>query len=681
MLSRRARRVLLCAGMPALYIILALLYTWPMALWWQRAIPANSIGRLDGWQNTWHLWWTARALSHGDNPYTTTLIYYPDGVGMFWQTLNAPLGALMAPITLTLGNIAAYNIAIWLSFVLGGLCMFLLAHHLTRHRLAALVAGAAFVLAPFHYTRILDGSLEHASIQWLPLYLYLLIIASERGGWWRSAAAAGCFVCITLSSWYYGSYTALVSLVYTGLLLRQGWPPVLRAARVGGLICLVLVPLILLNRPDTSFSNLDYRQRLHSADLAGFLLPSPLHPLWGYPWGWLTSHGIGDWNVALGWSVLGLALIGLRAHWRTCWPWGLLLLLTLLLTLGPELQAGGHATGLPMPFELLNMLPGMAMGQRPVYWIAYSALFISLLAAYGTMALCQTPARRVLLAGCLAFGLFELHPGPLPADQYTLHPFFRTLAAEQPRAALLELPGFWWSSTAMRDQPHHHWPISGGYIARPGGYYPFMRQTPGLQVLWYEATWQEDILEPTEQAQMLTALDAAGFRYVVLRRTVAGPDRSERLQRRLEAVFQAQPPLVDDAELLVYRVPQRTGTAPILLSLGEGWHEVEYAADRRWRWIKDRAAIWITNPGPTPRVVALRLSLEAFGSESRPLHLALDDTDLGEITILSGTAHVYPLQILVPPGRHSLLLEGRTAGVDYDGRALSVVATHIQLVE
>src|SRR5262249_49481856 len=132
------------AGACVLYLGLALVYTWPLAISWWRAIPANGIGRLDGWQAAWHLWWTAQALAQGHNPYDTLLLFYPDGVNLFRQTLSAPLGVLMAPLTLSAGPVVAYNMALLLSFVLCGLFTYLLAYHLTGDTLAALVAGALF---------------------------------------------------------------------------------------------------------------------------------------------------------------------------------------------------------------------------------------------------------------------------------------------------------------------------------------------------------------------------------------------------------------------------------------------------------------------------------------------------------------------------------------------------------
>src|SRR5262249_7395909 len=162
------------------------------------------------------------------------------------------------------------------------------------------------------------------------------------------------------------------------------------------------------------------------------------------------------------------------------------------------LRVAGYDTGLPMPYALLNLLPPLRLGQRPIYMIAFGALLLSLLAAYGLVALWSTRATRLLALGCLACAAVEYYPGVLPTDQPQLHPFFASLAA-QPHEALLELPDLWWSSASMRDQLSHHWPITGGYIARRDGRYPFMHQTPGVRQLWSEQPFENDVLAPSEE--------------------------------------------------------------------------------------------------------------------------------------------------------------------------------------
>ncbi len=670
--------MLLLAGL--LYLGIALVYTWPLLRWWNQAIPANSIGQLDGWQHTWHLWWTASALAQGQNPYFTPMLFYPDGISMFNQTLNAPTGVLMAPVTLTAGPIAAYNLAVLLSFVLGGLFTYLLTYHLTRHHIASIAAGGLFVLAPFHFGRLLDGQLEHTSIQWLPLYMYLLVRTAEHGGNIRIGVLALCLVFITLSSWYYGVYLALLSVIYALLVWQQqGRQAFLRLVGAGVLSLLLLLPLVLpmlTYDPDWRHT---YRQSVHSADLLGFLLPPPFHPLWGWPWGWLIRPEMGDWLSSIGWSSLALALIGLRACWRQSWRWGVLLVSSLVFALGPVLIVGGYETGIPMPYAILNVIPGLREAQRPIYWLALSSLLLSVLAAYGLRALWQTWATRLLAVGCLVFALVEFYPGPLPYDVYQPHPFFASLS-EQPREALLELPQIWWSSAGMRDQMLHEWPIAGGYVSRRrDNSYPFMQQAPGIQAIWDHEDFQSDIVQPTERSQVLEALDAAGLRYVVLRRTIGPEWIREENEKQLAEVFGQQAPAVDDEELLVYRVPRHT-SLPVLVAVADGWYEREKQDERRWRWIEDRAAIALINPGEDTRHVLLSIAMSAHQT-AQPLQVFLDERHLGSFQVEADFLRTYRLDVALPPGRHQVFLVPSEHHPAADGRRLSIMVTGVRLTQ
>ena len=73
----------------------------------------------------WYLRWVPFALSHGLNPLFTSYLDFPDGINLMWQTSVPLLGLLLAPITLTLGPIFAYNLLMTASMALAAWCAFL----------------------------------------------------------------------------------------------------------------------------------------------------------------------------------------------------------------------------------------------------------------------------------------------------------------------------------------------------------------------------------------------------------------------------------------------------------------------------------------------------------------------------------------------------------------------------
>ena len=105
---------------------------------------------------------------------------------------------------------------------------------------------------------------------------------------------------------------------------------------------------------------------LFSADLAGYALPTQLHPLLGgLIRAWSRLGAAARWQpfpvnkgqqIYLGYVALALAVLG---SWRgrrrgETWFWVASALLFFLLTLGPSLRVAGHDTGIPLPFRLME---------------------------------------------------------------------------------------------------------------------------------------------------------------------------------------------------------------------------------------------------------------------------------------------------------------------------------------
>ena len=109
----------------AVYLLATVVFTWPLALNLTTAIPGDGF---DGWQNYWNQWWIKQVLvDRLANPLYTDAIYHPTGVTLYFQTLNPFNGITTLPVQIAFGLIAAYNAVVFLSWVLAGYGMFLLA--------------------------------------------------------------------------------------------------------------------------------------------------------------------------------------------------------------------------------------------------------------------------------------------------------------------------------------------------------------------------------------------------------------------------------------------------------------------------------------------------------------------------------------------------------------------------
>jgi hypothetical protein len=597
------------------YLLLALAVTWPLPLHLGDRIIANEPGQNDGYLGIWNIWWTAQALISGSNPYFTPLLFYPQGLDLFWQTLSLPQGLLALPITLTLGPLPAYNLLILASFVLGGYFTFLLVGHILRDTAptalrdpAAMLAGAVYAFSPFHMQKVLDAQLEVAAIQWLPLFALTLLLLLERRRWYWALAAGGMLLVVGLGTWYYG----LFSLIYTGLAAGL-WairpvaatgnpkphaadttnPPATARLTFGnwqfnlstllwGLVpiaiwLLLMTPRLigLLQTGDELLGDARLEQVDAVADLVAFWLPNPNHPLWGDA---ISRYAVGLyrepilWNVSLGIVASVLGLIGLIHAWRDGWRWAVLGVFSAAIALGAELQINGWQTGLAMPYAFIRDLPGIRASHRPNHIVLITILATAVFCGYAAVYLLKRVRRRRLLTAGLLLALFwiDAWTGAPPLFARAVpEPYTRMPAAD---GAILPIPLHinFSNSENLWYQTHHGWPIIGGFIGREPPY-PRARYAPGIAELRVGSAEPDDILEPGWPELARESLAAQNIRYVMYHRKTMGSSLPYMLDlidtMGLEADY-------NDDLISIYPVPAPEQPRP-LAYLGPGWERIE----------------------------------------------------------------------------------------------------------
>jgi hypothetical protein len=405
----------------ALYLAATVVFTWPLALNLTTAIPGDSF---DGWQNYWNQWWIKQALiDRLANPLVTDQLYSPTGVSLYFHTLNPFNGVTTLPIQLAFGLIPAYNAVVFLSWVLAGYGMFLLARwviggerrgargeYSTQRRedaegrrerfrvdpldprnprsifLAPFVAGLVYTLSPFHMAHLL-GHMQVMSLQWMPFYILALLrslqLAEAGRPWQRAALWAGFFLILTgLSDWYFVLYlflfTALTLLWHWGAPPgRFGWRKlgrVLAPPLVAGLFFAValsfwLVPMVLeatrfrfMVRPSADLYIL-------SASVMDFLVPNRLHTLFrpdSFTWIGNQIAPVSERTIAIGYTALALAVAALALAWRKAAFWWVMAIFFFVLALGPQWQ-WGDITWADIPTAALN-------GEELASWTPYGLL-------------------------------------------------------------------------------------------------------------------------------------------------------------------------------------------------------------------------------------------------------------------------------------------------------------------
>ena len=154
-------------GTLLLYLLLAIVVTWPMASHMDSRVPGIEKG--DVWDHLWSMDWTRRALVESDvalffNPQA----YIPEGLLLFPMNLVNELFSV--PLQLLFGTVAAYNLMTIILLVFAAWAAFRLALHMAGSRAAALVAGTVFGFTPCVLSSLPNGTPETLSAGWMTVF-------------------------------------------------------------------------------------------------------------------------------------------------------------------------------------------------------------------------------------------------------------------------------------------------------------------------------------------------------------------------------------------------------------------------------------------------------------------------------------------------------------------------------
>jgi hypothetical protein len=491
---RRHLRVL------SLYSLFALILTWPLATHFTTHMPGNAI---DDPSLGWNLWWIKTRLVVQANPdiFHVGWMFHPIDINLAFYTLTPLNGLLSVPLQTSLSLIIANNLILLSSFVLSGYGMFLLVRSLLppapirSAKISSIsipispITGAAFfagLIYAFAAPKLFYAALGQyniASSQWIPFcVLYVLRIGQSRDlrGDLRNAALAGAFLIFqTWAELTYASFLLIFIAIYFLWLLvsrlRPGSPPTLHAFRLtlpfflmALIFALGLFPFLWAMLPDLRtegdfFTSGGGFSDTFSADLAGYLLPTRLHPLLGE---WVARlpfpNDVGQ-QIFLGYSVLALALLGAwrglqtrNAERRTqTWFWLLTTLFFWWLTLGPYVRWLGQPTPIPGPFGLISLLPFFNGNRYPSRYGVMVLVCVAVLAGWGGYRVLRAVSSRSALRSrvrithyalstvLVTLFLLEHLSLPLPLNDFRIPPIYQTLAQQPGDLVVLELPTGW----------------------------------------------------------------------------------------------------------------------------------------------------------------------------------------------------------------------------------------------
>lgn len=404
----------------AAYVVLALAYTWPLALHMASSVPHD---RGDPLLVAWVLWWSTRTVPLTAAWWNAPAFYPSTGVLAFSEHFLG-LAPISAPVILLSHDpLLAYNVAFLASYVLSGIAGYLLGFVLTGRRAAAFVAGTAFAFAPYRLSHL--QHLQLLSSYWMPIALAALHLYFRRRQPRWAIVFAAAWLMQALACGYYFFFLSVFAALWL-LWFTRGQPiralvPIAGAWMVAALL---LLPILLGYRAihatygfHRSLAEMVY----YSADVAGLFAASPDSLLW---------HGLhavaGDESaifpgltaliclVAGIWVVRWRPAFGSR-QWRASITFYIAATFIMwLLALGPEPALWSRRIGVPGLYSLIAWLPGFDEMRVPARVWMLSVLSLAAVAAL-VVAAVESPSRRRWIAAAATMGfLLDGWPRPFP---------------------------------------------------------------------------------------------------------------------------------------------------------------------------------------------------------------------------------------------------------------------------
>jgi len=316
----------------------------------------------DNFEYLYKLWWFKHALFDlGVSPFFAADVFYPGGYHLALHEMSLANMSLGMPLTILCGETVSYNALVLLSFALSGFGLYVLAFRLTRERIAALLGGIVFAYCSYRMGHLGAGHLNLLGTQWLPFFFLCLewVLGSKRV---LFAVLVGIFVALSaLSSWYYAPTIAIFGAVYV-LWRTRPWRERLFDRRLWSLFAVSVIVAGLLMAPSLVHTMRVWSQRemafsLHevdvfSASIGEFLVPNPMHPLWGR---WVAPYyverqDVPEYVIGLSWVALALAMVAVRKRReKMTSAYAVLFGLSFVLALGTTLHVDGQRIYVMVP--------------------------------------------------------------------------------------------------------------------------------------------------------------------------------------------------------------------------------------------------------------------------------------------------------------------------------------------
>lgn len=226
----------------AVYILLAVIFTWPMATQMETTVTDEG----DPLHLSWILDWDIHALTHAPLRIFDAPVFHPSEYPLAYSENLIAVAVVCLPFRVAgFGPVALYNVALLLGLAFSAWSGYFLGWTISKKYLPALVAGLLFGFSQYKF-----GHVQHLQIVWsgcLALLLAAIVIYRRRPTAATAAFVAASLAANALMNLYYflfGAAMLLLSLLLIAIAERRDARFWLRLAAALAIAGITLLPIL-----------------------------------------------------------------------------------------------------------------------------------------------------------------------------------------------------------------------------------------------------------------------------------------------------------------------------------------------------------------------------------------------------------------------------------------------------
>ena len=206
------------------FLLLAIVFTWPLAL--RLSTGTSDLG--DPLLNAWIIDWDLYAATHAPSSIYQAPIFYPGKYPLAYSENLFGIALVAFPFYLAgCSPLFIYNLMFIGGFAFSAYGGYVLARTATGSMRAGLIAGVLYGFVPFRFDHM--PHLQIVFGGWLPLILAALLHYWKRSTWWTAAGFGGALLMNGLTNIHYFLFGTLTAAVTIFVLAFVAPHPALRA--------------------------------------------------------------------------------------------------------------------------------------------------------------------------------------------------------------------------------------------------------------------------------------------------------------------------------------------------------------------------------------------------------------------------------------------------------------------